>query len=106
MLHDLELLQEESEACHHKSEPHQGQTSANPSQKSPLSRQIIVEAGLLPGSCWPIHRLLLVPAEVMGDRDRTVAMVVAVAGLEIEAGPPLSEEQAQVGTKFLHDMRL
>ena len=42
----------------------------------------------------------LVPAEVARDRDSGVAVAIAVAGLKIEAGVPLSEEQAEVGAEF------
>jgi len=54
----------------------------------------------------PVAVLLLIPAEVTRDRDSTVTVVVAVAGLKIETGLPLPEEQAQIWAKFLHDVRL
>ncbi len=51
MLNDLELLQKKPETRHHKTESHQGQTGANPCQKSALSSQVVTEAGALPDFC-------------------------------------------------------
>src|SRR5580700_6232784 len=42
----------------------------------------------------------------MRNSDDAIAVVIAVAGLKIEAGLPLSENETEVGTKFLHDVWL
>ena len=41
---------------------------------------------------YAVRSLLLVPAEMARDRDGAVAVAIAIAGLKIDAGPPLSEK--------------
>jgi hypothetical protein len=41
VLHNFELLKEESESRHDETETHQGQTCANPCQKRSLGSQIV-----------------------------------------------------------------
>src|SRR5579872_5614493 len=55
MFDNLDLLQEEPKASHHKPEPHQGQARANPCKQSSLSRQVVAESSILSGSCRLLH---------------------------------------------------
>jgi len=43
MLHELELLEKETEPRHHKAKSHQRQTRANPGKESPLGSQQITQ---------------------------------------------------------------
>ena len=45
VLHELQLLQEESKTCYDESESHQSQTGANPGKKSPFGSKVIAYAG-------------------------------------------------------------
>jgi hypothetical protein len=59
MLHQLKLLQKQPESGNNESEPHQGQTGANPGKEGSFGGQVITQVGSLPGFRRRIHSALL-----------------------------------------------
>jgi hypothetical protein len=55
VLNAAELLQKEPETRYNEAESHQGQTRANPCEKSSLGCQVIAKLGPEPHFRWRIH---------------------------------------------------